>query len=94
MTCYKLVKVEFNKALIGGKIERLAMHYYHELFTMFHRQLFCLIDEWHGMTIEGIRQFEEETKRALDEQREKPLTDEQKRAQLTSSAVGNDKDRN
>ena len=87
MTCYKLVKVEFNKAFIGGKIERLATSYYHELFTLFHRQLFCLIDEWHGMTLDDIRRYEEDIKRTLDEQRDRPLTDEQRRAQLTSTAV-------
>ena len=34
-------------------------------------QLFCWTDKWHGMTMEDIRALEEETKRKLDEDREK-----------------------
>ncbi|CAB1348681.1 unnamed protein product [Coregonus sp. 'balchen'] len=41
------------------------------LFTKFHRQLFCLIDKWIGLTMEDIRRIEEETQKELDEMREK-----------------------
>ena len=34
-------------------------------------QLFCWTDKWHGMTMDDIRALEEETKRKLDEDREK-----------------------
>ena len=36
------------------------------LFTNFHRQVFCWMDKWYGMTIEDIRRIEEETKHELD----------------------------
>lgn len=37
------------------------------LFTNFHRQLFCWLDRWVGLTMEDIRRMEDETKRQLDE---------------------------
>ena len=39
------------------------------VFTNFHRQVFCWLDLWYGLTIEDIRRIEDETKRALDEVR-------------------------
>ena len=30
------------------------------------RQIFCLTDEWYGMTMDEIREFEEKTKDELD----------------------------
>lgn len=37
------------------------------IFLNFHRDLFCWIDRWHGLTIQDIRKLEEETKKDLDE---------------------------
>ena len=36
------------------------------LFTNFHRQVFCWMDKWYGLTMEDIRRIEEETKHELD----------------------------
>lgn len=37
------------------------------IFTNFHRQLFCWIDKWVGLTMEDIRRMEEETQKELEE---------------------------
>ena len=37
------------------------------IFTNFHRQVFCWIDKWHGLTMEDIRAIEKKTKDELDE---------------------------
>ena len=37
------------------------------MFNLFHRQLFCLLDEWYGMTMPEIRAYEAQTKLELDE---------------------------
>lgn len=37
------------------------------LFTNFHRQLFCSIDKWDGLTMDDIRRMEEETQKELDD---------------------------
>ena len=39
---------------------------YPRLFRNFHRQVFCWIDDWHGMTMDDIRRIEEDTKADLD----------------------------
>ena len=35
------------------------------LFTKFHRQLFCWIDKWHGLTMADIRRIEDEVQAEL-----------------------------
>lgn len=37
------------------------------LFTNFHRQLFCSIDQWIDLSMDDIRRMEEETKKELDQ---------------------------
>lgn len=37
------------------------------IFLNFHRQVFCWLDRWHGLTIQDIRDLEEKTKKELDE---------------------------
>ncbi|KAI9316401.1 hypothetical protein BX666DRAFT_2027943 [Dichotomocladium elegans] len=69
MTCYKLVYIEFKWFGIQGKVESFLAKTIHNLFIRFHRQLFCWMDQWYGMTIEDIRNLEEEIKKDLDETR-------------------------
>ncbi|KAG0191089.1 hypothetical protein DFQ28_000987 [Apophysomyces sp. BC1034] len=69
MTCYKLVYIEFKWFGLQTKVEAFIAKAIHNLFIKFHRQLFCWTDKWHGMTIEEIRNLEEQTKKDLDEKR-------------------------
>lgn len=36
------------------------------MLTKFHKEVFCLLDEWHGLTMDDIRILEDEVKRELD----------------------------
>jgi len=65
MTCYKLITVEVNKAVIGSRLEKFIQDYEYELMLHFHRQVFCTIDEWFGMTMVDIRRIEDETAKEL-----------------------------
>lgn len=69
MTCYKLVTVEFKWFGLQSRVENFIQRSERRLFTTFHRQLFCWIDRWHGLTMEDIRSIEEKTKEELDRQR-------------------------
>ena len=69
MCCYKLVTVEFKWYGMQNRVESFIMKQEAKLFTNFHRQLFCWLDRWHGLTMQDIRALEAETKRQLDEQR-------------------------
>uniref|UniRef100_A0A6G1SCX1 Phosphatidylinositol transfer protein alpha isoform n=1 Tax=Aceria tosichella TaxID=561515 RepID=A0A6G1SCX1_9ACAR len=71
MCAYKLVTVEFKWYGIQNRIESFIMKQEARLFLNFHRQLFCWLDRWHGLTMQDIRALEAETKRQLDEQRQR-----------------------
>nr|KAG5713131.1 hypothetical protein BaRGS_007658 [Batillaria attramentaria] len=67
MCCYKLVRVYFKWFGLQNRIEKFILRQEKRLFTNFHRQVFCWMDNWFGMTIEDIRRIEEQTKYELDE---------------------------
>ncbi|XP_039297700.1 phosphatidylinositol transfer protein alpha isoform isoform X2 [Nilaparvata lugens] len=69
MTCYKLVTVEFKWFGLQTRVENFIQKSERRLFTTFHRQVFCWMDRWHGLTMEDIREIEEKTKEELDKQR-------------------------
>uniref|UniRef100_A0A3Q3RQG4 Phosphatidylinositol transfer protein alpha isoform n=1 Tax=Mastacembelus armatus TaxID=205130 RepID=A0A3Q3RQG4_9TELE len=69
MCAYKLVTVEFKWMGLQGKMENFIQKVEKRLFTNFHRQLFCWIDNWINLSMDDIRRMEEETKKELDEMR-------------------------
>lgn len=69
MTCCKLYDVKFKWFGLQTKVEEAIMSGVQRLLRNFHRQLFCWIDKWFGMTIEDIRHMEEQTKAELEELR-------------------------
>lgn len=69
MTCYKLVTAEFKWFGLQTRVESFIMKAERRLFTNFHRQVFCWLDRWHGMTMQDIRRLEDETREELDRQR-------------------------
>jgi len=71
MTAYKLVTIQFKWWGLQDRVENFIHTTEKRIFTNFHRQVFCWIDKWHGMTMEDIRALEEETKKNLDDAREK-----------------------
>lgn len=66
MTCYKLVTCEFKWFGLQTRVESFIQKAERRLFTNFHRQVFCWIDRWHGLTMEDIRAIEDNTKEELD----------------------------
>ena len=69
MTIYKSVSVEFKWFGLQNAIENLLQNYFHGLFHRFHRQAFCWIDKWHGMSLSNVRQLERQVKLELDKKR-------------------------
>lgn len=70
MTCYKLVTCEFKWRGIQTRVEKMIMDFERRLFTVFHRQVFCWMDQWYGLTMEDIRQLEDKTQKELVQQRQ------------------------
>lgn len=52
-----------------GRVENLIMKQEDRLFRNFHRQLFCWMDEWYGLTMQDIRQIEEKAVEELNQER-------------------------
>ncbi|VDL96883.1 unnamed protein product [Schistocephalus solidus] len=65
MCAYKLVTCEFKWFGLQTITERFIQNV-RLIFLNFHRQLFCSIDSWHGLSMEDIRVLEERTKEELD----------------------------
>ncbi|XP_062919124.1 phosphatidylinositol transfer protein, beta, like [Mobula hypostoma] len=65
MCAYKLVTVNFQWWGLQGRVEKFIHKQEKRLFTNFHRQLFCWIDKWIGLTMDDIRQMEEDTQKEL-----------------------------
>lgn len=68
MCAYKLCTVEFKWFGLQGKIEKFIQNTEKRLFTKFHKQLFCWIDQWYGLTMADIRRIEDETQKELQNQ--------------------------
>jgi len=71
MTAYKLVTIQFKWWGLQDRVEKFIHTTEKRLFLNFHRQVFCWMDKWHGMTMDDIRALEDKTKRELDEERSK-----------------------
>merc|ERR1711962_1404901 len=71
MCAYKLVTVEFIWWGLQSVVESWILTAERRVFTNFHRQLFCWMDKWMGLTMEDIRALEDKTKHELDEMRTK-----------------------
>mmetsp|Transcript_11971 Transcript_11971/g.36464 ORF Transcript_11971/g.36464 Transcript_11971/m.36464 type:complete len:279 (-) Transcript_11971:322-1158(-) len=67
MCCYKIVRLKF-KTLGQSKIEKWGQYYgMRNPFISFHRKLVCWMDEWAGLKLEDIREYEDETARIVRE---------------------------
>ena len=59
LCAYKLVRVKFEKWIIGHRIEQAIQdHAFRETFLEVNRQAFCWMDEWINMDEHDIRKFE------------------------------------
>ncbi|CAF0721221.1 unnamed protein product [Brachionus calyciflorus] len=65
LCCYKLVTAEIKLFGLQTKAEGYLKTMYKQLFTIFHRQIFCWIDKWHGLSLEEVRKIEYDLARIL-----------------------------
>jgi hypothetical protein len=70
MCIYKVAYVEFRVWGLQTKSEQwLHKSMVRDVVLLGHKQAFCWLDEWIGMTLEHIRQYEADTKAYLDKLR-------------------------
>lgn len=58
--CYKLVFVEFKVFGLQTRSENYLINMYKQLFTIFHRQIFCWMDKWSHLSLQEVRKIEED----------------------------------
>uniref|UniRef100_A0A914HHQ8 Phosphatidylinositol transfer protein N-terminal domain-containing protein n=1 Tax=Globodera rostochiensis TaxID=31243 RepID=A0A914HHQ8_GLORO len=69
MCCYKLITVNFNLFGFQTLVESYLKKQFPRLLSKFHREMFCMMDRWYGLTLAQIRALEEETQRQMDQLR-------------------------
>lgn len=60
MCCYKSVSVKFEVWGLQTKVEDYVQGAIREILLLGHRQAFAWMDEWYNMTIEDVREYEQE----------------------------------
>ncbi|GAA54765.1 phosphatidylinositol transfer protein alpha isoform [Clonorchis sinensis] len=73
MCAYKLVTCEFKWWGIQTRVETMLQNQERRIFYNFHRQLFCWMDKWHGLTMNDIRALEDQAKHELDKRSSQSL---------------------
>lgn len=67
MCCYKLITVEFKVMGVQSRVEKFIHQASRYQMLKLHRQIFCWLDNYVDLTLEQIREIEEQTKRELAE---------------------------
>jgi hypothetical protein len=65
LCCYKLVFAEFKVFGLQTRAEGYLKNMYKQLFTSFHRQIFCWIDKWYDLSLEDVRKIESDLAKLL-----------------------------
>lgn len=58
MCSYKVVRVKFEVFGLQGRVESFAHKAVRDILLLGHRQAFAWIDDWYGLTLEDIREYE------------------------------------
>lgn len=87
MTCYKRVDANFKYWPMQGTVEGNITAKNRKLYRQTLAQAFCLIDEWHGMTMKDIRRLEAESKVRLAKALGKPVSEEDEAKAADASAA-------
>lgn len=65
MCVYKICRVEFKQWPVQHRVEQFIHDYLRKTLVRAHRQAWAWQDEWHGLTIEQVREMEKETQECL-----------------------------
>ncbi|XP_053550087.1 cytoplasmic phosphatidylinositol transfer protein 1 [Bombina bombina] len=67
MCSYKLVIVKFEVWGLQTRVEQFVHKVIRDLLLVGHRQAFAWVDDWYGMTMDDVREYEKETQAATNE---------------------------
>lgn len=66
MCCYKLVTIQMQIFAFQSRLESWILGTQGNYFVKFYKKVFCLLDEWYGMSMNDIRNMEDDVQRELD----------------------------
>ncbi|KAF0719699.1 Aste57867_865 [Aphanomyces stellatus] len=66
MTCYKLLRVQFDYLGFQGKMENVIREQHLKVFHTSSRKATCMSDRWYGLTVDDIRDMEAEQASAAE----------------------------
>ncbi|KAI4454934.1 phosphatidylinositol transfer protein [Holotrichia oblita] len=69
--CIETLHVDGPPTTENNRVEAFIQKSERRLFTSFHRQVFCWMDRWYGLTMADIRAIEDKTKEELEALRQK-----------------------
>lgn len=72
MCVYKICRVTFDRWPIQHRVEQFIHDYIRKTLVQAHRQAWAWQDEWHGLTMEQIREMERETQESLARMMRRP----------------------
>jgi hypothetical protein len=58
MCAYKIVRVRFEVWGLQTRVEDFTQRAVRDILILAHRQAFTWMDEWYGMTIDQVREYE------------------------------------
>ncbi|CAI2322221.1 unnamed protein product [Caenorhabditis sp. 36 PRJEB53466] len=85
MCAYKLVSCHFKWTGFQKVVEKTIHKNYPRVFGLMHRDAYVLLDEWFEMSMDSIREYEEETAEVLRKQ----LAEPEKRGTTCNDDVNN-----
>ena len=74
MSCYKVVTAEFKWFGLQSRVESYILNSERRIFTIFHRKIFCWIDQWYGLSLEDVHKLEKRIKEELDQVMQELIT--------------------
>ncbi|TSR75280.1 Cytoplasmic phosphatidylinositol transfer protein 1 [Bagarius yarrelli] len=75
MCCYKRVKCSFEVYGFQGRTEEFIHRNIRDILLVGHRQAVAWIDEWHGMSLEEVREFEKQLQQETNQKMKNDMSD-------------------
>jgi len=92
MCCYKLVRAECKLLGFQSRAEKYMMNFEETIFMKFHRQVFCWLDDWYGLSDEQIEKFQNEMYQQMKQELSKGGDDKTKESDANIVPVLDDEE--
>ncbi|KAI4373514.1 hypothetical protein MLD38_011633 [Melastoma candidum] len=88
MTAYKLVTVDAPYWGFGYRLEQAMLSGERALFIESHRNCFCWIDEWYGLSLQQVRELDQQNQASLNERKTIATSNNASDEQVPRHSVG------